>query len=142
MAITLLQHIQQINEDSRERMAKNQHLWIGLFTEDIEHWKEYGITTPEEFDQYLDDCVEKERRKDNIIECDDDPYYPGDRSPARPQTYSEEDVFVFLDGVRESGVTNMYGASPYIREEFECTRYEANRLLAKWMETFGERHND
>lgn len=59
-----------------------------------------------------------------------------------PKTYSEEDVFVFLDGVRESGVTNMFGASPYIREEFECTRYEANRLLAKWMKTFSERHSD
>ena len=56
------------------------------------------------------------------------------------QTYTEEDVFLFLDVVRESGVTNMYGASPYIREEFDVTRYEANRLLAKWMDTFSERH--
>ena len=56
--------------------------------------------------------------------------------------YTEEDVFVFLDLVRESGITNMYGASPYIREEFGDTRYEANRLLAKWMETFSDRHPD
>ena len=56
--------------------------------------------------------------------------------------YTEEDVFVFLDVVRESGVTNMFGASPYIRDEFGCTRYEANRLLAKWMETFSDRHPD
>ena len=54
--------------------------------------------------------------------------------------YTEEDVFVYLDDVRESGVTNMYGASPYIIKEFAVTRYEANRLLAKWMETFSERH--
>ena len=54
-------------------------------------------------------------------------------------THTEEEVFVFLDKLRKSGVTNMYGASPYIREEFACTRYEANRLLTKWMETFGER---
>lgn len=56
------------------------------------------------------------------------------------RTYTEEDVFLFLDSVRESGVTNMYDASPYIREEFYVTRYEANRLLVKWMDTFSERH--
>ena len=52
----------------------------------------------------------------------------------------EEHVFEFLDELRESGVTNMYGASPYIREAFDVTRYEANRLLTKWMETYSERH--
>ena len=52
----------------------------------------------------------------------------------------EEHVFEFLDDLRESGVTNMYGASPYIREAFDVTRYEANRLLTKWMETYSERH--
>ena len=52
----------------------------------------------------------------------------------------EEHVFEFLDELRESGVTNMYGASPYIRETFDVTRYEANRLLTKWMETYSERH--
>ena len=52
----------------------------------------------------------------------------------------EEHVFEFLDELRESGATNMYGASPYIREAFDVTRYEANRLLTKWMETYSERH--
>ena len=60
--------------------------------------------------------------------------------PSKPD-YTEEDVFVFLDVVRESGVTNMFGASPYIRDEFGCTRYEANRLLTKWMETYSERNS-
>ena len=52
----------------------------------------------------------------------------------------EETVFPFLDDLRESGVTNMFGASPFIVEEVGCTRYEAMRLLTKWMETFSERH--
>lgn len=71
MAITLLEHIQKTNEDSRKQMAENQHLWIGLFTEDIEHWNEYGITTPDEFDQYLDDCFQEEVRKENIVPEED-----------------------------------------------------------------------
>ena len=53
---------------------------------------------------------------------------------------NEEHVFEFLNDLRESGVTNMYGASPYIREAFNINRYEANRLLTKWMETYSERN--
>ena len=52
-----------------------------------------------------------------------------------------KDVFLFLDKLRESGVTNMFGASPYIRKAFpDIGRHEANRILVKWMETFSERH--
>ena len=54
---------------------------------------------------------------------------------------TEEEVFVFLDELRESAVTNMFGAGEYIRFRFpDVTRYESHRLLAKWMETFSERH--
>ena len=48
----------------------------------------------------------------------------------------EETVFSFLNDLRKSGTTNMYEASPYIVDQFGCTRYEANRLLVKWMENF------
>jgi len=52
-----------------------------------------------------------------------------------------KDVFLFLDKLRESGVTNMFGATPYIRKAFpDIGRYEANRILSSWMETFSERH--
>jgi len=30
----------------------------------------------------------------------------------------------------------MFGAGPYIQENFGITRYAANRFLLKWMETF------
>ena len=53
----------------------------------------------------------------------------------------QEQVFEFLDELRESGETNMYGAVPYIVEAFNITKYDAQRHLVKWMETFGERHN-
>ena len=55
-------------------------------------------------------------------------------------TMNEQEVFEFLDELRESGETNMYGATPYIQKEFGCTRYDAMRLLGKWMDTFSERH--
>jgi hypothetical protein len=45
----------------------------------------------------------------------------------------EEEVFEYLDELRESGVTNMFGASPYIVEEFDVPMKEARELLMKWM---------
>lgn len=68
MAITLLQHIQKLNTDARDRMAKNQHLWIGMLTEDISHWNENGVMTPEDLDEYLDHCVQQEREEETIYD--------------------------------------------------------------------------
>ena len=56
------------------------------------------------------------------------------------QNIQEQDVFRYLDNLRESGDTNMFGAVPYIVKDFEMTKYDANRFLVKWMETFSERH--
>jgi hypothetical protein len=51
-----------------------------------------------------------------------------------------EDHLTFLDDLRESGATNMYGAGPYIVEEFGVSRAESRAILTYWMKTFGERH--
>jgi hypothetical protein len=45
----------------------------------------------------------------------------------------------FLDGLRESGVTNMFGARPYLVEEFGLSKADASAILSEWMRTFGER---
>lgn len=52
----------------------------------------------------------------------------------------QEQVNYFLDELRESGVTNMFGAAPYLVEEFGVSRTEAKNLLLTWMQTFEERH--
>lgn len=41
--------------------------------------------------------------------------------------------FLFLNALRESGVTNMFGASLYLQEEFDISRKEASAILVKWM---------
>ncbi len=51
-----------------------------------------------------------------------------------------EEYFEYLDALRESGVTNMFGAGSYLQEEFGLDRYEARDILMKWMQTFSERH--
>ena len=52
----------------------------------------------------------------------------------------QEQVNDYLDALRESGVTNMFGAAPYIMEEFGVARNDAKDLLLNWMQTFQERH--
>lgn len=49
------------------------------------------------------------------------------------------EYFEYLNELRESGVTNMFGASPYLQNEFGLGRYEARDIVKQWMESFNER---
>ena len=51
---------------------------------------------------------------------------------------TQDQVNSFLDWLRMTGKTNMFGAVPYIQENFEITKYDANRFLVKWMENFNK----
>jgi hypothetical protein len=44
----------------------------------------------------------------------------------------------FLIALRDSGVTNMYGAAPYLEKEFGLNRKEAIEILANWMRSFSK----
>jgi hypothetical protein len=55
-------------------------------------------------------------------------------------TEFEQEVFEYLDDLRESGEANMYGASSYVQEEFGLDKREARDLCIKWRLTFEERH--
>lgn len=46
------------------------------------------------------------------------------------------EVFFYLDGLRETGATNMFAAAHYIEEEFNIDRKEADDALFAWMRTF------
>ena len=55
----------------------------------------------------------------------------------RKTTQQEQEVFQFLNGLRDSGATNMFGARSYIQEEFpNLSQQEATSLLALWMDNF------
>jgi len=54
--------------------------------------------------------------------------------------FVEEEHLEFLDDLRESGVTNMYGARPYLIDAFDLDKNTARDILSYWMKTFGERH--
>ena len=42
----------------------------------------------------------------------------------------------FLDELRESGATNMFGAGKWLQEEFGLEKGEARQILATWMKNF------
>lgn len=46
----------------------------------------------------------------------------------------------YLDRLRKSGITNMFGACPYLEQAFGLSRREAKMILTHWMKTFSERH--
>ena len=56
------------------------------------------------------------------------------------ETINKEEVFEYLDDLRESGITNMFGAAPYVADEFNIEKDEARKYLTEWMETFGKRN--
>jgi hypothetical protein len=48
------------------------------------------------------------------------------------------EYFEYLDELRKSGETNMYGAAPYLQREFGLSRTEARNILLAWMESFSK----
>ena len=50
---------------------------------------------------------------------------------------TEDTMFTYLEGLRQSGVTNMFGAGPYLEREFGLDRDEANEVLLDWMKEKG-----
>lgn len=53
--------------------------------------------------------------------------------------------FDYLEKLRQSGATNMYGAAPYLQEEFPELRYDrdkAKEILLAWIKTFEMEEGD
>lgn len=46
---------------------------------------------------------------------------------------TEQQYFDFLEGLRQSGATNMFGAGPYLARAFPKVKKEANHIVGKWM---------
>ena len=57
----------------------------------------------------------------------------------RPELVTEEHL-EYLDDLRDSGVTNMYGAGRYLEQWFDIPQRVARTILVYWMESYIERH--
>lgn len=48
----------------------------------------------------------------------------------------KSEMFEYLDTLRESGVTNMFGAGQYLQQAFDIDRREAKSVLLEWMNQY------
>ena len=44
--------------------------------------------------------------------------------------------WIYLENLRRSGAVNMFGATPYLEEEFGLSRQEAKEILLDWMDNY------
>ena len=44
--------------------------------------------------------------------------------------------WIYLEKLRRSGKTNMFGAAPYVEMEFGITHREAIKIVADWMRNY------
>jgi hypothetical protein len=54
-------------------------------------------------------------------------------------TLDKEEMFEYLDVLRETGVTNMFGAAPYLQQAFGINKNEAKTILLDWMKNYAVR---
>ena len=58
----------------------------------------------------------------------------------RPEFVTDEHL-EYLDVLRESGETNMYGAESWLIMSFPLEKDEARDVLQYWMKSFDSRHD-
>ena len=51
---------------------------------------------------------------------------------------TQEEVSKYLNALRETGVTNMFGAGKYVEGEFGVSKKEAGEFVKIWMKNFGK----
>ena len=44
--------------------------------------------------------------------------------------------YIYLEWLRRSGITNMFGATPYLQEAFNLSRSQAKSILLEWMQNY------
>lgn len=49
---------------------------------------------------------------------------------------TENKYWLFLEELRRSGETNMYGGALYLADEFGISKAEARKILIDWMENY------
>lgn len=62
------------------------------------------------------------------------------RKTVKEAAPTKAEMFIYLDNLRESGVTNMFGAPAYVEQHFGITWDEASKVTGEWMRTFSKRH--
>ena len=54
-------------------------------------------------------------------------------------TTCDDKYFEYLDNLRESGETNMFGAGAYLQDAFNLRKNDASKILVRWMGAFSKK---
>jgi hypothetical protein len=54
------------------------------------------------------------------------------------QGIDRDEVKTYLDDLRDSGETNMFGAAAYLQRDYGFSKNEARAELTRWMSEFGK----
>lgn len=49
---------------------------------------------------------------------------------------TDNKYWIYLEELRQSGIVNMYGAVPYLQEEFGLNKKDASEILFDWMKNY------
>ena len=55
-----------------------------------------------------------------------------------PIKHEWKEYYVFLEDLRESGITNMFGSPQFLRDTFDVGRRTSMKIVASWMENYKE----
>lgn len=100
---------------------------IGAYIEKLKaKWGITGVT--EDWDEIENRKaeIEKKNKEDHANKYDQSDDYG----------YDEREIFDYLEALRDSGATNMFGAAPYLTQEFGMDRKVARHWLMKWMQSY------
>tara|TARA_R100000664_G_scaffold13144_1_gene21105 strand:- start:5499 stop:5714 length:216 start_codon:yes stop_codon:yes gene_type:complete len=54
----------------------------------------------------------------------------------------KNEVFLYLEELRESGETNMFGAAAYIQNEFNLDKKTSIKYLSDWMRSYNKQEEE
>mgnify|MGYP001008402330 CR=1 FL=1 len=49
---------------------------------------------------------------------------------------TDNKYWIYLETLRKRGITNMYGAAPYLQKAFNISINEARNILVDWMDNY------
>ena len=53
----------------------------------------------------------------------------------------KQEIFEFLDAVRNTGGVNMFEGGRVVQEHYGLNKHEAREILIEWMQTYSQRHS-
>ena len=70
--------------------------------------------------------------------CEDCLYVEDSPVKSTKDTFWRDEVYLYLEQLKESGETNMFGAGAYLEKHFKLPKIEAREYLADWMKQYNQ----